>query len=215
MASLRPDLSYSLHILGPRTSYTARDIMTAGNRTPAFALCRERAIGVDRQSNPPICVLANRTRIRVSSALSAHIEIGDEIAFPIPLGDEIGGEVYITKDALSVKLITARSCSAPEGKIAFADRNSGASFPFRNAITMPRRKSLILCKSDPKRCNTFQSFPRPLIRFYLAKRMPCRAGSRGRCASQQVLTVGNSACRHGSPATAPELVSLFLAQGGT
>jgi hypothetical protein len=39
--------------------------------------------------------------MRVSSALSAHIEIGDEIAFPIPLGDEIGGEVYITKDALS------------------------------------------------------------------------------------------------------------------
>jgi hypothetical protein len=39
--------------------------------------------------------------MRVSSALSAHIEIGDEIAFPIPLGHEIGGEVYITKDALS------------------------------------------------------------------------------------------------------------------
>ena len=39
--------------------------------------------------------------MRVSSALSAHIEIGDEIAFPIPLGDEIGGEVYITKEALS------------------------------------------------------------------------------------------------------------------
>jgi hypothetical protein len=84
-----------------RTSYTARDIMTTGNRAPAFALCRERAIGVDRQSNPRICVLANRTRMRVSNALSAHIEIGDEIAFPIPLGDEIGGEVYITKEALS------------------------------------------------------------------------------------------------------------------
>jgi hypothetical protein len=75
--------------------------MAAGNRAPAFALCRERAVDVDRQSNPQICVLANGTRIRVSSALSAHIEIGDEITFPIPLGDEIGGEVYITKDALS------------------------------------------------------------------------------------------------------------------
>ena len=39
--------------------------------------------------------------MRVSSALSAHIEIGDEIAFPIPLGDEIGGEVFITKEAVS------------------------------------------------------------------------------------------------------------------
>lgn len=40
--------------------------------------------------------------MRVSSALAVHIATGDEIAFPIlPLGHEIGGEVYITKDALS------------------------------------------------------------------------------------------------------------------
>ncbi len=75
--------------------------MTVGNRAPALALCRERAIGVDRQSDPPTCVLANRTTIRISGVLSAHITTGDEVAFPIPSGDEIGGEIYVAKDALS------------------------------------------------------------------------------------------------------------------
>jgi hypothetical protein len=95
-----PPASFAFWAYTPR-SYTARVIMTDGNRTPAFALCRERVIGVDRRSNPPICILTNSTRMRVSSALSAHIAIGDEIAFPIPSGGEIGAEVYITKGAPS------------------------------------------------------------------------------------------------------------------
>jgi hypothetical protein len=68
---------------------------------PASALCRERVISVDRQTNPPVCVLTNRTSIRVSKLLALHTAIGDEIAFPVPTGDEIGGEVYVTRDAIS------------------------------------------------------------------------------------------------------------------
>jgi hypothetical protein len=33
--------------------------------------------------------------------LALHTAIGDEIAFPVPTGDEIGGEVYVTRDAVS------------------------------------------------------------------------------------------------------------------
>jgi hypothetical protein len=39
--------------------------------------------------------------MRVSTLLALHLGAGDEIAFPIPTGDEIGGEVYVTSSAVS------------------------------------------------------------------------------------------------------------------
>jgi hypothetical protein len=39
--------------------------------------------------------------VRVPTMLALHIAIGDEIAFPIPTGDEIGGEVYVTGGSVS------------------------------------------------------------------------------------------------------------------
>ena len=39
--------------------------------------------------------------MRLSILLAAHIVTGDELAFPIPTGDEISGEVHITKTAVS------------------------------------------------------------------------------------------------------------------
>ena len=65
--------------------------MTLETRVPALALCRERVVSIDRQSNPPICVLANRIDMRVSGVLALHIAIDDEIVFPIPTGEEISG----------------------------------------------------------------------------------------------------------------------------
>jgi hypothetical protein len=38
--------------------------------------------------------------MRLSRVLALHIAIGDEVAFSIPTGDEVGGEVSITKDAV-------------------------------------------------------------------------------------------------------------------
>ena len=63
-------------------------------------LCRERVVSVDRQTNPAVCVLANRTNVRVPALLASYLDIGDEVTFSIPTGDEIGGEVYIAKGAL-------------------------------------------------------------------------------------------------------------------
>ena len=84
--------------------------MTLETRAPAFALYRESVVRVDRQNNPPICVLGNRIDMRVSSVLVLHIALGDEIAFPIPRGEEISGEVSITKGAgsLDIRLIFIR-----------------------------------------------------------------------------------------------------------
>lgn len=79
------------------------DIVTAETQAPAFAVCRERIVSIDRQADPSACVLANRTIVRVSGALAAHIGIGDEVAFAIGAGNEISGEVYITKSGVSFR----------------------------------------------------------------------------------------------------------------
>ena len=52
--------------------------------TSAMPICRERIRSVRRQDDPPSCILANRTRLRVSRFLAAHLAVSDEIAFPIP-----------------------------------------------------------------------------------------------------------------------------------
>ena len=67
---------------------------------PSLALCRERVISIDRQRNPPICTLANRANMRLSRVLALYIAVGDEIEFPIRTGNEVGGEVSITKRAV-------------------------------------------------------------------------------------------------------------------
>jgi hypothetical protein len=56
--------------------------MTLDTQALVFALCRQRVVKVDRQRNPPMCVLANGTNMRVSSVLAQHIALGDEVAFP-------------------------------------------------------------------------------------------------------------------------------------
>jgi len=64
-------------------------------------LCREHVSSIDRTENPPLCVLANGIGIRVSTVLGLHMSVGDEIAFPIPSGNEIGGELYVTRSTAS------------------------------------------------------------------------------------------------------------------
>jgi hypothetical protein len=81
--------------------YTAPAIMIDETRALAIAVCRERAIGVHHHGSPAVCILANRTNMRVSALLAAHIATGDELAFPIRTEGEITGEVYITKGAAS------------------------------------------------------------------------------------------------------------------
>jgi hypothetical protein len=39
--------------------------------------------------------------MRVPTVLALHLGAGDEVAFPIPTGDEIGGEVYVTRGAVA------------------------------------------------------------------------------------------------------------------
>jgi hypothetical protein len=103
LISLKPGPLLIGSHFGPHAwpSYTASAIMIDERRAPAFAVCRERVVGVDRQGSTAVCTLANRTNMRVSASLAAHIATGDELTFPIRAGGEITAEVYITKGAAS------------------------------------------------------------------------------------------------------------------
>jgi hypothetical protein len=70
--------------------------------TSAMPIFRERITSVDPRDSPPTCILANRTRLRLSRFLAAHLAVGDEIAFPIPAENAaVGTEIYVTKHSLS------------------------------------------------------------------------------------------------------------------
>ena len=61
----------------------------------SLPIFRERVVNIRQQESDAICVLANRTNMRISFGLAPHIAIGDEVAFSISSRDEIGGEVWI------------------------------------------------------------------------------------------------------------------------
>jgi len=44
-------------------------------------------------------VFANQTKLVVSRFLASHVDIGDDIAFPVPTKDAVRAEILITKDA--------------------------------------------------------------------------------------------------------------------
>lgn len=46
-------------------------------------------------------MLANRSKVLLSRFLASHVQVGDEIMFPIPAEDAVGSETYITKASAS------------------------------------------------------------------------------------------------------------------
>jgi hypothetical protein len=57
----------------------------------------ERIASVARDNDDAVCVLANRSRIRLPSFLASYLATGDEIAFPVPIGDSSGTEIFVNK----------------------------------------------------------------------------------------------------------------------
>lgn len=87
--------------LPPSSPILPPDLMILTSSALLIPACRERVVSVQREKDPPTCVLANQTRIRVSHVLATHVAIGDEITFPMPPGGATGAEVYITKGSSS------------------------------------------------------------------------------------------------------------------
>src|SRR2546425_2366808 len=68
--------------------------------TPAirsFQVCGERVVSISREQAALRCTFANRSRVLVPLLLANPIAAGDEIACPVPAGDALGPEIYVTK----------------------------------------------------------------------------------------------------------------------
>lgn len=62
----------------------------------------DRVASVSRDDHGgAVCVLANRTTVRLPAFLVSYLATGDEIAFPVPLGETSGPEIFVNKAALS------------------------------------------------------------------------------------------------------------------
>ena len=71
--------------------------MGISNSSPAISIFCERVVGIQRQQDPATCVCANQRKILLSRFLATYVAIGDDIAFPVPSGDVVGAEIFITK----------------------------------------------------------------------------------------------------------------------
>ena len=80
-------------IIPPRTM--------AARASSSLPVCRERVASVSRQNEAACCVLANRSTVRLPPFLAAHLATGDEIAFPVPVEEAAGAEIYVAKAAVS------------------------------------------------------------------------------------------------------------------
>jgi len=73
------------------------DGMAAVTSSPLVPTCRERVVSIQRQQDPVTCVLANQGKLVLSRFLASYVASGDEITLPIPTGEAIGAELFITK----------------------------------------------------------------------------------------------------------------------
>src|SRR5208337_684882 len=71
--------------------------MASANSNEPVPICRERVESIERQHDSALCLLANCRKILVSAVLASHIRVGDEIAFPLPVGGATGAEIYVAK----------------------------------------------------------------------------------------------------------------------
>lgn len=72
--------------------------------TPASSslpVCCQQVASVSRHDDALLCVLANRSSVRLPPFLANYLAAGDEIAFPVPAKETSGPEIFITKSAVS------------------------------------------------------------------------------------------------------------------
>jgi len=72
--------------------------MATGASVP---VCCERVARVSRGDEGPTCVLANRTTVRLPPSLVNYLATGDEIVFPVPVGETSGSEILVNKSSAS------------------------------------------------------------------------------------------------------------------
>jgi hypothetical protein len=61
-----------------------------------------RVSAIDKSHDPPLCTLTGRTTILLPRILANCITLGDEIVFPLPIGDAAGPEVLVAKSVSKI-----------------------------------------------------------------------------------------------------------------
>jgi len=64
-------------------------------------ICRGCVLKIELRQDAAVCVIDDQTRLLLSRFVGSHVGIGDEIAFAVPTGEEVGTEILITKHAVS------------------------------------------------------------------------------------------------------------------
>jgi hypothetical protein len=65
------------------------------------SICRERVTKLQLHEQYAACVFANQSKLLLSGFLARYVAVGDEITFPIPMGDTVGAEILIAKNSTS------------------------------------------------------------------------------------------------------------------
>ena len=60
-----------------------------------------RVLSVELRQDAAVCVIADKTRLLLSRFLGSRVAVGDDIAYAVPTGDEVGTEILITKHAVT------------------------------------------------------------------------------------------------------------------
>lgn len=64
-------------------------------------VCCVRVASVSREDSAARCVLANRSTVRLPLFLANYLAAGDQMAFPLPVGEAGGTEILVNKAAVS------------------------------------------------------------------------------------------------------------------
>jgi hypothetical protein len=75
--------------------------MSLANSISTSPIRHGRVLSVELRQDAAICLIADQTRLLLSRFLGSRVAVGDEIAYAVPTGDEVGTEILVTTHAVS------------------------------------------------------------------------------------------------------------------
>ena len=66
---------------------------------PPVTICRQRVAHINRLSEPPECLLANRSKVTLPPLIAAHIAPGNDVSFPLPDSSTATVEILVAKNS--------------------------------------------------------------------------------------------------------------------
>jgi hypothetical protein len=74
--------------------------MGTASSSSSRLICCGRIASVLQERDKSLCVLADRNTVHLPVFMGRYLVAGDEITFPVPVGETIGAEIFVSKSAL-------------------------------------------------------------------------------------------------------------------